>query len=326
MNERIPSRTDSWYRPAKRCLDEMARAGRQFDIVISSYGPPVCHRLGFYAKKRFQAKWMADYRDMWIENHCYRGLWPFTLLETYLERRWVKNADLLSTVSEPLRCALAQKFPHVQTETLYNGYEPRLIDSCAAEKKDPKDSRLRILYTGSVYLHSRNPRPLFEALVQLRKEGHVLSEQFDIRFYSSHSGAVSSLIREYDLGDCVAELGYVSQEKAYALQKGADLLLFLDCVHPNLDGILTGKLFEYLYAPTPILLVGGRGRSSSCQVIAQAEAGFVCGSDVAQIKKVLSEALQRRPTVCKKQDVVQAFSREAQARKLYRLLCALRQR
>ena len=100
MNERMPGRTDPWIIPAIGELRRQSRAGKTYQYVISSYGPPSALVVGHAAAKLFGATWVADYRDLWLENHAYAGLWPFTLVERLIETRTVqRRADLITTVS-----------------------------------------------------------------------------------------------------------------------------------------------------------------------------------------------------------------------------------
>src|SRR5690606_17553878 len=83
LNERMPHRTDFWIPKAKKALERF----KEFDLIVSSYGPYSAHLVALAAKKRFGSPWIADFRDLWCDNHTYRGLWPFTFWERRLEEK-----------------------------------------------------------------------------------------------------------------------------------------------------------------------------------------------------------------------------------------------
>ncbi|MCB1135168.1 MAG: glycosyltransferase, partial [Chlamydiia bacterium] len=309
MNERMPSRTDPWLFPARRKLRCLRKEGRCFDCVISSYGPPACHLLGRYAQKIFGARWIADYRDLWLENHVFAGLWPFTLLERALEFLHVRHADGISTVSDALATVLQSKFPLVPVTVIENGFEPELIQSAHSHYFDDAPPRFRIVYTGSIYRGKRDPSPLFRVLEDLRDEGIIRDDEVEVLFYGSQSADLPELIEKAKLGDMVRMCGYVGQQDAYAIQKSADLLLFLEAPRPDIDGILTGKLFEYLYVDTPILAIGVDHHTAAGQLILEARAGAVCGTSEPQIRQACLHFLKGDSAIEKRRSVVERFYR-----------------
>ena len=51
-------------------------------------------------------------------------------------------------------------------------------------------------------------------------------------------------------------LGPLTRAQSIALQQQADILVLLESGDPEVKGILTGKVFEYLATDKPILLLG----------------------------------------------------------------------
>lgn len=317
MNERMPSRTDPWVFPACRELKRRKRRGASYDWVISSYGPPSAHIVGAYAKKLYGARWLADYRDLWIENHVFAGVWPFTLLEQVIERRCVGQADALSTVSSPLARVLQTKFPHLPTWVLENGFEPSLIDEAVKGEEESKQAGgLRIVYTGSIYRGKRDPSPLFRAIQSLERKGEVEKGAIQVEFYGSNQGDLLPLIEEAGAEAFAHDHGYVSQEEAYRIQHRAGALLFLESPRPDVDGILTGKLFEYLYSRTPILAVGVSDQTVPGQLIERLQGGRVCGEDLFLIERALKELLERKTPWEKDWERIGEYSRKKQVARL----------
>ena len=320
MNERMPGRTDFWIRPAIQELKRRKRDGITYDFVISSYGPYSAHIVGHYAKKLFGAVWLADYRDLWLENHTFAGVWPFTTLERIIESSVVRHANLISTVSDPLKDVLQRKFPLVPVYTIENGFDPEAMPTDVPPYFANTQNKFRIVYTGSIYRNRRDPRPLFQAVQQLLHDGQISEDNFEVLFYGSSMGDLPELIREFHLQEIAKHCGTVSSKDALAIQQSASALLFLEAPNPAIGGILTGKLFEYLYVDTPIIGVGIGRDSTAGRLITRTGAGVVCGEDVALIKKGVENIMEGRDQLKRRYDLIMKYSRRTQADRVAELL------
>jgi glycosyltransferase involved in cell wall biosynthesis len=109
------------------------------------------------------------------------------------------------------------------------------------------------------------------------------------------------------------------------MQRDADALLFLEFEAPGVEGILTGKLFEYLFVQTPIIAVGISKDSAAGQIIENSGRGRAYGKD---IQKLADELLQMLKTGARSQREqpgelhldIRQFSRAAQAERLLALV------
>lgn len=321
LNERLPGRTDPWILSARAELRRRREAGEAYDFVISSYGPPSAHVVGNIARKIFGAPWIADYRDLWVENHVYKGIWPFTLIEAALERRILPKASLVTTVSQGLADVLTAKFD-VPVLIIENGFEPGAMDAASDSFFADHDPRSRIVYTGSIYKGLRDPSPVLAAIRQLIDEGNVVEREIEVLFFGASTGDLAELVAKFGLHNVVRHGGVLSQSDSYSAQKSADLLLFLEAFDPRVDGILTGKLFEYLYVGTPILAVGTSEDSEAGRLIKSAGAGTVCGTEVALIKESIRRTLRGAPSPIGDRSYISRFSR---ARQVDRLILAMEQ-
>lgn len=320
LNERLPGRTDPWIWPAIQELRKQKSQGVHYDSIISSYGPPSAHIIGHYAKKLFGCCWLADYRDLWLENHVYRGLWPFTILERFVEKRCVGKADLLTTVSNSHRDCLQQKFPHIPVHTITNGFDAELIDRSHSGYFARHEKAFRIVYTGSIYPQVRDPSPLFKAISELIEEQKIHSKTVQVLFYGSIQDGLQELITTYKLHQSVHLCESVALSEAYSIQKSADALLFLESPSPKIEGVLTGKLFEYLYADVPIIAIGVTRTMEAGHLIENCGAGRAFGYDISAIKNHLLELIQGSHRMTRNWDLIQRYSRQTQAKYIAQLL------
>ena len=320
---RIPDVHDIWIWSAVKKGKALLKLKR-FDWVFSSYGPPASHLVGGILSRRYGSRWVADYRDLWIEGHIYRGMWPFTALERYLEKKYVGNyADIITTVSEPLADILRKKFA-APVHVIENGYDE---DDYEREFTPYFEStKKRIVYTGAIYPGKRDPSPLFVALAAMAQESETLRKQIsanlDVLFFGGQNDWLERLIEKYEVQLWVKHMGSVNRHDALRIQKGADLLLFLEWENGSVDGILTGKLFEYLAMRKPILGVGVSSKTSPGTLMEDAGVGMAVGNDVEKITSVLKRLLDTgRPfDIRPKEEVIGRFTRRKQAKRLLRLM------
>lgn len=317
MNERLPGRTDGWIYPAVKELRRRKKEGISYDVIISSYGPPAAHLIGYFAKKIMGCPWFADYRDPWIENYTYRGIYPFIWLEKWLEKKTVGKADRILTVSEGFSDIFRNKFPSIPVHVITNGFDPEIIDQADPEQFFPPDGKFRIVHTGSLYKNLRNPAPLFRAIHRL-PEG--LKRQVEVLFYGHLLEGLKEVIEQERAHAFVQLMGSVSQIDSHRAQKGADRLLFLESPNPHVAGIIPAKVFEYLYVDTPILGIGITPHSPSGQLICDLQGGEVCEEDEEKIHHVLQEAILKRHRPEKKREAIWQYSREMQVKKLLELI------
>ncbi len=82
-------------------------------------------------------------------------------------------------------------------------------------------------------------------------------------------------MNQFGLGDLVESIGYVKHEEAIEYMCSSHILLLIIPDVINNEGILTGKLFEYLAASRPILFLGPE-KGDAAKIIAETNSGLIC--------------------------------------------------
>jgi glycosyltransferase involved in cell wall biosynthesis len=305
---RQPDLTDSWVTPAI----DWARHHGPWDVVVSSGGPPAAHlaALGVKAGGGCRA-WVADFRDLWTNNHIYTGLFPFTLLERRRERRVLANVDRLTTVSPGLAEPLAAKSGK-PVEVIYNGYDPAAFAGLPPDPAFPADGRVRLVYTGTVYARGQDLSAVCAAVAgEPRATLVVASDRADLW---------QAAARRAGLGDRLDFRGSVPRADALRMQRDASALVLLDWYDPR-HGVLTGKVFEYLMSPAPIWVVGGSADSPAARLVGEAGRGVAFGRDAARMRAAIRELADgRRVGHRPNHEFVAGLAREEQARRMLRVL------
>lgn len=318
---RYPDWHDGW---AKSAI--LSVKNTNWDAVITTGGPYSVHRIGYYLKKHNKAKkWIIDWRDLWTKNHIYPGLKIFHGIEKRLEKRFHEHADLITTVSEPLADTL-RTITNTRVETIYNGYDP---DDYNAFLSIPRalNEKLKIVYTGTIYEKYRDPSPLFDALSQLLKEKKISEKDVEIIFAGPEQTNLIEVAKKYTIDSMFYYIGNLPREKALELQYNADICLFLEYENPSVQGVLTGKLFEYLYIAREIWAIGISEKTAAGNLIEQTNSGKVFGKNIDLLKKEIMEKLFKNNTSFteKNKKSIEVFSRKVQSEKLLKLLSPMSQ-
>ena len=98
---------------------------------------------------------------------------------------------------------------------------------------------------------------------------------------------IEHLAAKYDIEEYIILGANLPRMTALQMQRDTDILLFLEVESPNIPGILTGKLFEYLNSTSPIWAVGVSNKTISGKLIEDANAGIAFGKDVKLIQNRL---------------------------------------
>lgn len=290
MSARMPDHHDLWIRPALRAVRD-----RHWDLVVSSHGPYACHLIAWRLKRTGRARrWIADFRDLWTDNHIFPGCFPFTMLERKLERAVGKHADALTTVSGPWAQKLRNKYGD-KVWVIENGVDFDDYTALPAEPVFPKDGLCRIVHTGTIYQGKQDPSPLFEAMRRLRDQGQGEVERLRVIFAGRRLADAVRLAGQYGVADLFEDVGFISRDQALTMQRDADALLFLEFEAPGVTGVRTGKLFEYLASGTEILGVGVSAAGSAGELVRTAGAGEMLGRDVPAIMGYLRRLLTEGP-------------------------------
>jgi glycosyltransferase involved in cell wall biosynthesis len=248
-----PDSVTSWRKPAVE-LGRSIIERNLCDAMISSSGPPTCNLIANDLKEDYNLPWIADFRDLWTQNHYNQ----FSRFRRFFERRLeieaLSNADALTTVSEPLAEKLKDLHPSKNIFSIPNGFDPG-----QRNPGSPLEKRFTITYTGALYRGRRDPEPLFQALSSLISKGYLDPKDLSVDFYGHKEDWLEDDVKRYGLDGVVRINGSVSRDESVEVQRRSHLLLLLTWNNKEERGVYTGKLFDYLAAGRPILSVGMSG-------------------------------------------------------------------
>ena len=292
-------------------------AGRQLiaewkpDIIFASAPPFTGLIVAGRLSRAFGIPWVADFRDLWVDGPYYSEPAWRRPIDALLEQATVRNATALVTVSPVWADQLRRRHGKI-AEVVYNGFAEE--DFPQSFPQTDRGEVLTIRYTGSIYQGFRDPSPLFIAIGMLPDTSR---NRVMVEFYGDASDDVLALAAKHRVGDRVAVRPPVPYRRALELQMQADILLLLQLCDKRDEGNLPGKIFEYLHARRPILLIGYE-HGVAGRLIRERGAGFVVNAP-ERICGRLQTWIEAKQAGCLKRldpSVSRGLGRDDQFRKL----------
>ena len=236
-----------------------------------------------------------------------------------MEKKFHKNANLITTVSDPWNNTLTLT-TSTTVKTIYNGYFPEDFDELQNRERN-KSNTYTIVYSGNIH-YPQDPTPLFAAVSQIKNKDISLYNRIRIQFAGKTSN-VSGIAKKYGVSEIYEYLGFISRKKSLQLQYDASVVLFMDSW--NVEGMLPAKIFEYFYLSRKIIALGRNDSSTAIELIKKTNTGIYLGENIDLIAEHLITCLNNpKEDVYKKNDAcISEFSRENQANKLLNYILQL---
>jgi len=274
-----------------------------FELVVSSSSPFISHVIAkeFIAIKKL--RWIADYRDMWSLNHNSKVI-DQNMIE--MEREILSFASACSTTSRGFQNSLSQIYQG-PIAMIQNGY-----DFLSPQKTFFGKSVIQILYPGQIYDDLQDIRPVLKALQTFN--GKEKDFQFELLVSGYAIAGVRKVAEELGLlGVTWLKFGGILPlQKSLRLQRKADLLLLLNIIYPDIDGVMQTKLYEYIASGVPIVAVGGEATDESSLLISRSGTGIVLRneSEIVEFLNNMTRHNFRFPR--RNEPLIQSLSRQQQ--------------
>jgi len=279
----IPDARVFWVKPSVAYLEKYIREN-EIDTIITSGPPHSLHLIGLELKQKMNLKWLADFRDPWTTIGYHKSL----RLSQYaakkhkqLERQVLNTADTIIVTSKTTKAEF-QALTTKPIEVITNGFDVEKVD------KQSLDTKFSLAHIGS-FLSERNPKIVWESLVELCAEIPDFKSHLEIKLIGAISQEVLETIEQFGLNSFLNNLGYVSHAEAVAHQRKSQVLLLIEINSEETKSILPGKLFEYMVSERPILAIGPKD-SDFAEIITNTNSGvFFEYSEKAKLKQTIQE-------------------------------------
>lgn len=318
----IPDARKFWIKPSVKFLHQWLEKNKA-DVIISSGPPHSMHLIASGLKEKTGLPWLADFRDPWTNIDYYKDLMLTKAADRKhqrLEKTVLENADAVVSVGKTMSVEFAgmvsQGIQH-KFHVITNGYD----EDDLPEGKIPLSKKFTLTHAGTL-VRTRNPAMLWKALAEMIQENNSLADDLEIVLAGKTDVSVNESLKNYGLEKFVARKGYVNHDEAVKLLGSSQVLLLVLNDTPNVKGILTGKLFEYLSSRRPIVCIGPE-EGDAAGIINECKAGITINfAETEKMKQAIAELYRQYKTgkVECKSEGVEKYSRKALTGKLTEIL------
>ena len=251
------------------------------DVILGVGTPWTSHLVASTLSRRFGIPWVARYNDPWADSQARGRIWPLSRFEQALEERTASSATMLVTVSKAWRDKAAARFPTIPVGIVPFGFEP----ADYAPVPPPSGLPLLLGYTGRLY-DRQAPDKLFAAVRSLLANGRLLPDEIRLRFVGRYLEVARRALAPAQLPAEVVKIDdpLLHRETVMFQQRASALVVFLG--EDDDIGWRPAKIYEYLGARRPVLVIGGTEQHEALQILTRAGVGtWARGPD--QISDVL---------------------------------------
>ncbi|MFL5918622.1 MAG: glycosyltransferase [Gaiellaceae bacterium] len=278
----VPDENVAWNLTAIPAAVRIVRS-EGIDVVLTTSPPNSVHLIGATVKRTTGARWVADLRDS-IATHPHRRVERASVrakekVSQSVGRLVARQADVIVAASEAIAAEALALEPTGVVTTILNGAD--FDDFAGLEYR--RGDRFRITHTGS-FFGKRDPRPFLSALKESGLEDVV------VRFVGDFRLADRDWAEALGLGPRLDLHPYVGRREALRLQRDSDaLLLLIPDAGGRGQGVLSGKVFEYVAAERPIL-AAVPPEGAAAELIRETGTGVVAApDDVPALTRALVE-------------------------------------
>lgn len=267
----IPDARRFWIKPSVKFLKEYLEKNK-IDMVVTTGPPHSMHLIGLKLKKALSIKWIADFRDPWTSIDYYEELKLTRCadrLHHKMEKEVLLSADRVIVVSPHW----AEEFKEIgvkKISVITNGYDEDDVLTPSQEKQGEKFS---IAHLGVLMKH-RNPWILWRVLSKMAAEDPDFKKDLLIKLIGNVDVEVVESVNKHGLSDNLYTSGYIPHEEILKIQQSSAILLLLINQIKSSLGMIPGKLFEYLAAQRPILVIGPEN-GDAASIVRETKSGVI---------------------------------------------------
>jgi glycosyltransferase involved in cell wall biosynthesis len=264
--------------------------------VVTTSPPASAHLVGLVSSALTKARWVADFRDPWLESLDGRPRRARSragdAVEAWMERTVIRRADRIITTTLRLKEALESRYALTAGKVVC---VPNAIESRAlAMNEGEKYERLTITYAGTLY-EGRSPEPLFRAVSELIRERHLSAASICIKLIGNCEAVdgvdTRAMAARYGLEKVVEISGFVPRSEALRIMQKSHMLLVISPAHHEL--IVPAKVYDYLASGVEILALAEAG--ATCDLVNETASGRCFGpGDLEGIKMFLLDCMGQR--------------------------------
>ncbi len=249
----------------------------KIDIIWSTSSPYSCHLIALCLKKLTGKPWIADFRDPWVKRFNFPEIrWRYWF-DSKLELLVLKNADEVINVTRVITENFRKKYPKGRYETITNGYDE---DDLIGLEGYYRVNKFTITYTG-IFDKKNTPRTFLLSLRKALELKPEMQNRILVRFVGQIDNPGETynfeFLKKMGFDNIIQLIEYKPHTESLIYALSTDVLLLIVDDVPGKEGVMTGKIFEYLRVGKPILaLIPKNGVAA--EIISQTHSGIIIDS------------------------------------------------
>jgi len=290
------------------------------DVIWSSSPIPSTHYIAQKLSSEGNIPWVADYRDPFHYMNGSAGK-RLDKLHKKIDSQTLKQASKLTFATQQVRDLYYKEYGGLVSEksmVIENGFDESNFKKLAelpAMESPFSPNKFSLYYSGVLYAHGRDPKPIFDALALLQHEGKINEDNFELIFQGAGDG--QDFLQHLDglgIAKLVKFIPPVSFIHALSNMMQCNALLLIQDERFNKQ--IPGKLYEYFRSQKPVLVKAHQ--DGATYKLATEHEGVFAGYTADELEGALALLLER-PNFLAKRNVA-AYSREHKSRQLLELL------
>jgi glycosyltransferase involved in cell wall biosynthesis len=274
----IPDKGLFWrffaLKPAFEIMREL-----QPDIIFSTSPSVINHLIARKITKKFNVKWVADFRDCYYTCNIEFTKGFRKILDRHIERLIVESTDHTSFISQTMMNYYVAKYPNlkVKSSCIYNGFDEE--EFSFENEVILSNRKLRIFYAGSFYNGLRNPVPLLKTLDRLIGEELIDVDEFEIEIAGFFDENLKKEIEVFKSFANISFLGTIPRKEVIQKYRDSHLLWLIIGEHLSHRIGFPVKGYEYIGSKRPIIVFANE--PAECyNIIEQLDCGVVLKNDI----------------------------------------------
>ncbi len=280
------------------------------DAIFSTAYPVSNNVVGWLLSRLFSIPWVADYRDLWVQEFEYKPVGVLhRIFDARLERAMLHAASYTLTTAPESTAVMRRVYPEASAKiiTVPNGFDPADTPGENLSKHKSGDPVV-FVHVGTLY-SSRSAGGLIAALDALLRKRPDLAGRVQLRLVGEINNAVP-YVGPLDLV-CT---GWVSRTEAQKEVAAADVCVLIQHQAKGGQYPIPQKLYDYLAFGRTILSLGGTYGTAVQRLISNAGGGVFVDQSAPQdlepaVEKLVIDRLENTLKVERNQTFLEEFSR-----------------
>lgn len=279
----IPDSYVGWIGFAVRAALEVAK-NEHVDAVYSTSPPESTHLAGLKVHRATGLTWVADFRDPWMNLHLLDAPTPWhTRLHRRLERSVCSHASSVVVTTRWHETRMHHTFPAAVVARISNGYDGEEL--AAVDAPPPPARPMRIVHAGML-TQERSATPFLEALARVLRTEPSLGGEMEVEFIGPREDENERSVARLNLSGVVKFRDPLPHAETLRVERSSHVLLLVKHADPRYDGLVPGKLYEYVGLRRPVLALAPEGEAR--QLVTSLRRGETASpAELAEIERAL---------------------------------------